>query len=223
MTSASDNANQTSRYTYDADGKRNDGKLLLVASASVSWSAIMPRKQDQSGENKAAILVRKLQSDREGERTLAKKGLRSMARTSAQSREQVIRELVKLVGGSEAVLRASSTVHYDAWSFAAELLGQVKAVEALDVLIACINCNDGMHGLSAYRFPAFRALIMIGPEAVPKLVKALSDSAASTRGRAASALGEIGGADAKKALEQALISERDEDVVRSIKIALRKQ
>jgi HEAT repeat protein len=103
------------------------------------------------------------------------------------------------------------------------LLGQVKAVEALDVLIACINCNDGMHGLSAYRFPAFRALIMIGPEAVPKLVKALSDSAASTRGRAASALGEIGGADAKKALEQALISERDEDVVRSIKIALRKQ
>jgi hypothetical protein len=33
----------------------------------------------------------------------------------------------------------------------------------------------------------------------------------------------MGGADAKKALEQALISERDEDVVRSIKIALRKQ
>lgn len=64
---------------------------------------------------------------------------------------------------------------------------------------------------------------MIGPEAVHKLIGALSDSNASTRGRAASALGKIGGADAKKALEQALSSERDEDVIRSIKIALRKQ
>jgi len=196
--------------------------LFLAASASVGWSAIMPRKQDQSGENRAAILVRKLQSDREAERAQAKKGLRSMARASAQSRQQVIRELVKLVAGSEPVLRASSTAHYDAWSFAAELLGQVKAVEALDVLIACINCNNGLHGLSSYRYPAFRALIMIGPEAVPKLIEALSKSDASTRSRAAAALGEIGGADAKKALEQALNSERDEDVIRRIKIALRK-
>lgn len=81
------------------------------------------------------------------ERAEAKKGLRSMARASAQSREQVIRELVKLIKGSEPLLGASSTAHYDAWSFAAELLGQVKAAEALDVLIACIDCNDGIHGL----------------------------------------------------------------------------
>ena len=197
--------------------------VLLAASASITWNAIMPRNQDQSGENNAAILVRKLQSDREGERAQAKKGLRLLVQASAQSREQVIRELIKLVRGSEPILRASSTAHYDAWTYAAELLGQVKAVEALDVLIACLDCNNGMHGLSSYRFPAFRAVIMIGSGAVPKLIDALSNSGASTRGRAASALGEIGGADAKKALEQALSSERDEDVIRSIKIALRKR
>jgi HEAT repeat protein len=215
--------------------------LLLAASASMKWGGILPQentpinqnkpytgltllmKHDQSGENKAAILVRKLQSDHEGERAQAKKGLRSLARASAQSREEVIGELVKLIGGSEPVLRVTSAPHYDAWSFAATLLGQVKAVEALDVLIACIDCNDGIHGLSSDRFPAYKAVIMIGSDAVPKLIKTLSDRGASTRGRAALALGEIGGTDAKNALEDALISERDEDVVRSIKIALRKQ
>lgn len=179
-----------------------------------------PVKQDEAGDDKATRLVRELQSDDEVERTRAKKGLRFLAR---ESRPRVIHELVKLVQGSERKLRTTSRAHYDAWSFAAELLGKLKATEAVDVLIACIDCNNGMGGLSAHRFPAFRALIMIGSEAIPKLTEALSNTRPSTRSRAALALGEIGGSDAKKALEHALLSERHEDVVKSIQIALRNQ
>jgi HEAT repeat protein len=93
----------------------------------------------------------------------------------------------------------------------------------LDVLIACIDCNNGLSGLSFDRFPALKAITMIGPEAVPKLTEALRDGRPTTRSYAAVALGEIGGSDAKKALDHALLSERDKEVVISIQIALRKQ
>jgi HEAT repeat protein len=178
----------------------------------------IPVKQNPMGDESVIKLVRQLQSENEVERGEAKEGLRSLAR---KSRQQIVNELIKLMEGSEPKLRITSQAHYDAWSFAAELLGELKATEALDVLIACISCNNGIHGLSAYRFPAFRALITIGPEAVPRLISALSDSNASTRSRAALALGEIGGTDATKALENALVSERNQDVVISIQIALR--
>ena len=181
----------------------------------------VPVKQDQSGEDKATRLVRQLQLDNEVERSEAKQELCSLARKSDQSRNQVIQELVKLVQGSDPTLRLTSPAHYDAWRFAAELLGELKATEALDVLIACTDCTNGISGLSSYRRPALRALIMIGPEAIPKLTEALNDSRPTTRRYAALALGEIGGAEAKKALERALLSEQDKDVAISIQIALR--
>lgn len=183
----------------------------------------MSVKQDQTDEDKATMLVRKLQSANEDDREQAKKELRSLAGGSAESRKRVIRESIKVVEASDTLLRATSAAHYDAWKFAAELLGELKATEALDALIACINCNDGIGGLSSYRFPALRAIIMIGPEAVPKLTEALGDVRPTTRSYAALALGEIGGDRAKKALEQALLSERDKDVIMSIRAGLRQQ
>ena len=216
--------------------------LCLLLAASNSCSSTMPKevnslsrqntpvsgvntpvKQDQFGDERAIRLVRRLQWDDEVERGQAKKGLRSLARESAQLRQEVIQGSIKLVQASELSLRLSSSAHYDAWRFAAELLGELKATEALDVLIACIDCNNGLSGLSFDRFPALKAIIMIGPAAVPKLTDALRDTRPATRSYAAFALGEIGGPDTKKALENALLSERDKDVVISIQIALRKQ
>lgn len=196
-------------------------KVTALTNQNKSVSGVnMPVKQDPIGEERVIKLVRQLQSDHEVERAQAKKGLRALAR---KSRQQVVQESIKLMQESEPRLRMTTQAHYDAWRFSAELLGELKATEALDVLIACISCNNGINGLSAYRFPAFRALIMIGPEAVPKLISVLSDNDAATRSRAALALGEIGGSDATKALENALVSERDQDVVMSIQIALRKR
>lgn len=168
-------------------------------------------KQEQDGDHKVKTLVQRLGSDEELERGNAKKALRSLALESAQSRGKVVPELVKLFQGSDPSLRLSSPAHYDAWRRAAELLGELHATEALDVLIACIECNNGLSGLSFERFPALKAIIAIGPDAVPKLTEALRDGSPATRSYAASALGEIGGSDAKRALENALSSERDKD------------
>jgi HEAT repeat protein len=214
--------------------------LLLVASSYCSNSThhevsslnyrdtpdgrpVVPLKQDKRGEDKATMLVLRLQSADESDRVQAKGALRAFAGQSAESRKQVIRESIKLVEESDPSQRLTSEAHYDAWSFATELLGELKATEALDALIACINCNDGIGGLSSDRFPAFKAITMIGSESVTKLIAALSDKRPTTRSYAALALGEIGGTEAKKSLEQALLSEHDKDVVVSIRIALRQQ
>jgi epoxyqueuosine reductase len=58
------------------------------------------------------------------------------------------------------------------------------------------------------------------PQAIPALIGALHDHEPLVRGHAAWALGRIGGTQAKRALEDALASERDEDVRKEISCAL---
>ena len=58
------------------------------------------------------------------------------------------------------------------------------------------------------------------PQAIPALIGALHDHEPLVRGHAAWALGRIGGEEAKRALEDALASERDEEVRKEISCAL---
>ncbi|HVB74798.1 MAG TPA: tRNA epoxyqueuosine(34) reductase QueG [Ktedonobacteraceae bacterium] len=58
------------------------------------------------------------------------------------------------------------------------------------------------------------------PQAVPALIGAMHDTEPLVRGHAAWALGRIGGAQARQALEDALESEQDEEVQKEIRCAL---
>jgi epoxyqueuosine reductase len=58
------------------------------------------------------------------------------------------------------------------------------------------------------------------PQAVPALIGALHDVEALVRGHAAWALGRIGGDEAKRALEEAVTGEEDEEVRQEIRCAL---
>jgi HEAT repeat protein len=178
----------------------------------------MSVRQEQVDTSRAAILVQRLQDSDEGTRERAKKDIALFAKESEQSREQVIRELIKLMESSDVRLRLSSPTHYDAWTFAAGYLGEIKATEAIDALVSCIDCNNGVAGLS--RLPAYKAIVMIGPQAVAKLTDALDHGRPEARQYSALALGEIGGAEAKKALGDALQQEEDKEVITCIKMAL---
>ena len=177
--------------------------------------------QITSGDDQTNELVQQLLSNNEGDRQRVKGKIILLARQAPEARARVIQALIQFVEVSDTELRLSSAAHYDAWSSAIELLGELKATEALGLLIECISCNNGTGGLSFYRYPALRAIVMFGPAAVPKLAVALNDSSPVKRKYAALALGEIGGAEAKMALEEALIKEQDSSVIPSIRIALR--
>jgi HEAT repeat protein len=192
-----------------------------LAANQSSGRSNSPGRQAQPDANEVSGLKRRLQDSDEAERGRAKRDLSSLAQKSVELRGQVIRELIELMETSDDRRRLSSPAHNDAWTFAAELLGQLKATEALDVLIDCIHCDDGHAGLSFDRYPALKAVTAIGSEAIPNLTLALSHDRPEVIKYAALALGEIGGAEAKQALGNALSQEQDKDVLTCIKIALR--
>lgn len=156
--------------------------------------------------------IKGLASSKREIRDHSRERLLNRAKVSTVSRASVIRAVLGVLDDPNA--------RFDTWAAAAQVLGELKATEAIDSLIRHLERNDGIVGFSSIHFPAFRAVLNIGPPAIPKLAKALSDGAPSIRQLAAQALGVIGGNEAKNALGQTLEVEKDGDVIRSIQIAL---
>src|SRR5215510_6137568 len=162
--------------------------------------------QDAGDEMNQAL--RDLYSTKDRVRSKSGEKFRAMAKRSPAARNQVIRALSKVLDDP----KANFLTRYDA----AEILGELNPAEAVDTLIQHLDINNGTVGLSLSHFPALKAVVAVGKPAVPKLARALLDSKPSIRGYAALALGVIKGSQAKKALERALETEKDEEVIRHI-------
>lgn len=104
----------------------------------------------------------------------------------------------------------------------ASLLGELKATEALDLLIANIDFTDGWSTkISEHYTPALVAILRIGQPGIPKLQTVLNnDSLAGRRQFAAFAIAYIGGGDAREALKSALPRETDPCVKGFLKVSL---
>ncbi len=101
---------------------------------------------------------------------------------------------------------------YKQWRPVVELLGTIRAVEAIDYLIECLDCNTGLFSLSPDTFPATRAIIRIGDQAIPALSRAIEDRTPLERYLAAVALTEIGGEKARAIVEKAARREKDKEL-----------
>lgn len=115
------------------------------------------------------------------------------------------------------------TNSYDNYLFfenGASLLGELKATEALDLLVANIDIND-QYPSSLNDFPALVAILKIKEPALPKLQALLSsDPDPGRRKFAAFAISYIGGSQARKALTNALPPETDPCVKKSLQISV---
>ncbi len=144
--------------------------------------------------------------------------LLEIANESTESRTTVIKALIKVVDKPRAKKRFMISHQ---WLTAIDVLGRLKATEAIDVLTKNINETDpGLTMVYVFHGPAVVALAQIGEPAVPRLVKALSRKKAAVRRESAYTLGLIGGSDAERALEKALKKEKNKDVIHFIKAAL---
>jgi HEAT repeat protein len=153
----------------------------------------------------------------EQERSHAKRRLLSAARSSREKRREVVEALISIV---ELYTDEDQTVSFPVWRDAVELLGNIRAKEAVDVLVNHLTCSGGTVGYSIGGRPAVVAIVRIGESAVPKLADAMSDRRAAVRESAAQALGIIGGPHAKEILEQALLRETEDQVRRLLEIEL---
>ena len=108
------------------------------------------------------------------------------------------------------------------WLNGASLLADLKATEALDLLIANIDFTDGWSTtISERHVPALVAIVRIGQPAIPKLQILLSnDSVPHRRLFAAFAIAYIGGSQARKALTSALSGETEPCVRNFLRISL---
>jgi hypothetical protein len=142
------------------------------------------------------------------------------SRKSSRRRIQIIKALMAAM--DQPNLNFSEQGHdYFLWREGSGLLGQLKAIESLDLLISHLDLNDGFFDASMTHQPAIVGVVAMGQPAVPKLDYALQHNAnRDIRMAAVFCLGAIGGRDGKNAIRRALSSESDPCVRRLLSSSL---
>lgn len=147
--------------------------------------------------------------------------LLTKARTDPGCRTQIVQALIS----SMALATNPATNNYEnyfLWLHGASLLADLKATEALDLLVSNLDLSDGWStSISEAHLPALVAVLKIGLPAIPKLQIVLSsDSQAHRRNFAALAIAYIGGSQARRALINAFRGETDPCVKNFLRISL---
>ncbi|HEU4386391.1 MAG TPA: ankyrin repeat domain-containing protein [Blastocatellia bacterium] len=138
-----------------------------------------------------------------------------MANQSPESRKVVIERLIDVTADPAAQDQGTLA---DAWMTAVNVLGELRATEAIDVLVENLD-RTGQNGiiLSIHIKPVSSALENIGAPALPKLIQALSQAKPSIRIETAWVLFSIDKQVARAALEAACESEKDDSVKNAFK------
>ena len=147
--------------------------------------------------------------------------LLSKARADSGCRMQVIQAVIDAM--SQATNPAGNEYqNFFLWLHGASLLADLKATEALDLLIANIDFTDGWSAsIKESHFPALIAILRIGQPAIPKLQIVLTNDSESHRRKfAAFCIAYIGGREAKMALKSALPRETDPCVKEFLQVSL---
>ena len=164
--------------------------------------------------------INKLSSEVSADSAAVTKTLAEASHQSPECRTAVITTLIRAMDKPELNFLTDRSSFF-LWSNGSKLLGELKAVEALDLLIQHLELNDGGFSASMKHQPAVAGVVLMGSLAVPKLSQALKDSKSrNLRLAAALCLVEIGGSEATSALAQALTSETDPCVVNFVRTSL---
>lgn len=161
-----------------------------------------------------------LASNEELMRQQTKKTLVAYSRKSPSCRLTIVHALIEAMDKPNLnfLLDHSSFL---LWTEGSLLLGELKAEEAIDLLIEHLDLNDGLFSASMSHQPAVLGLTKMGAVAIPKLSIALrSHQNRNIRLAAALCLLGIGGPSAMEALKGALKSQSDECVRRVIGLSL---
>jgi hypothetical protein len=145
--------------------------------------------------------------------------LRADAGRSPICRKQIIGALIAALDKPNLDLLSDRPSFY-LWHYGSKLLADLKAVEALDLLIAHLELNDGS-SFPLNHYPALGGVIDMGEIALPKLDAVLRQNPdRNTRRYAAFCIASIGGPSAKRVLKQSVATESDHCVAAFITASL---
>ena len=132
--------------------------------------------------------------------------LRRSSRRSSTCRRQIVAAVMKAMdkpGLDISRDQASANL----WREGAVLLGDLKATQALDLLLSHISMTDGEWSSTMIHQPALSGIIRMGPVAIPKLQKLLRHQDWGTRHDAVFCIANIGGPSALRAIKAAVANE----------------
>ncbi len=140
---------------------------------------------------------------------------------SPSCRKQVIAIIMRAMDKPDLDFTRDPEMYY-VWRDGADLLGKLKAAEALDFLISHLDLRiTERFSTTMSQQPSLAAVIMMGPIAIPKLSALLKDSPdPNMRRYAVYCIAGIGGPDAKSVLQQARPSESDPCVRQFIAVSI---
>lgn len=145
--------------------------------------------------------------------------LKANAARSTTCRKQVITSVMSAMDQSNVDL-TGGTPQFFLWHYGAQLLGELKATESLDLLIANLARHDGS-GFPFNHYPALGGVIDMGELALPRLQTALRDHPDRfTRRLTVFCIALIGGPSAHQILTRALETETDSCVASCIQASI---
>ena len=159
-------------------------------------------------DNEVSAALQTLTSGNYDEQQKAVALLKTNAERSGVCRQQVITNLLSRMDQPNLDLTGGTPQFY-LWHYGTRLLGDLKAVEALDLLVANFDLHDGS-GFPLDHHPALVGVIDMGEVALPKLEAVLKDNPnPGTRQYAVFCIALIGGKSAHEILNSALDRESD--------------
>ena len=197
-------------------------QIVCLISPPINNGTILASQSQQNEAFQIKAQLDELRSSNQNEREKARKAILEFSTKSADARLYIIKALIRIakVPNGNAELMKSNERFWE-WKESVDILGIMKATEAIDVLMECLDCNNTAPGLAPEWYPATKAIIKIGTDAIPKLTEAMRHKSPSVRFMAAQALFAIGGDRSKDALEKALLIEKDGRIAFMIKAMLR--
>ena len=181
-------------------------------------SQTLPKNCLTDGEVSYALASLSFGKYQEQQQAVAR--LKGNALRSTVCREYVIRRLMLAMDQPKLDL-TGGTPQFFIWHYGTQLLGQLKAVEALDLLIANFHLHDGS-GFPFNHYPALAGVIDMGEVALPKLRIVLQEhSDRFTRRLAVFCIAQIGGRSADAILKEAVNTEPDPCVASCIQATLK--
>jgi hypothetical protein len=139
---------------------------------------------------------------------------------SEECRRDAVGAIVRIMDAPNATFEGDPH-KFNLWRAGAQILGESKSVEALDLLISHLDLQNHMFSSTMSQQPALLAIIEMGPVALSKLETILRSSKnPDMRRYAVYCISSIGGRSAIRALNESLASETDPCVKRFIRVAL---
>jgi hypothetical protein len=200
---------------YSNNGPDNDVESQIVVAANDPTSST-----PCLAEADVMDALKKLSTGSQLEADHARDLLLENSKRAPICRKETIATLIRAMDRPNLDFR-SDRESFDLWRGGVELLDDLKATEALDLLIKHLDKDNGKFSTTMSQQPALRGVINMGPVAIPKLEAVLRQSAdPNMRRYAVYCITGIGGDAAINALQQALPYESDACVSRFISISI---